>query len=143
VNWDRRMWEEIVGLLSVTVFFVALPVAADVVVLWRLRHAGTDGAHAPTRTVIGYLGLAANVFSMAIVWGSFYYNWWLFNRGAHDIPAESVAGSDRLYDLALILALSSLIFAFMAPKRIRLLLVFASLYVGVTLMMVLASGGIL
>jgi hypothetical protein len=137
------MRNQIVLLLSVTVFFVALPIAADVVVLWRLSHAGTDSALAPTRTVIGYLGLSANVFAMAIVWGSFYYNWWLFNRGAHDIPAEAVAGSDRLYDLALILALSSLIFGVMAPNRIRLLLVFASLYVGITLMMVLVRGGVL
>jgi hypothetical protein len=137
------MWQEIGSLLLITFLFVAPPIAADLVVVWRLSHAGTVGALAPTRTLIAYLGLAANFLAMAIVWGSFYYNFWLFNHGAHDIPADAVAGSDRSYDIALILALSSLIFGVMAPKRLRLLLMLTSLYVGITLMTVLGSGGVL
>jgi hypothetical protein len=93
--------------------------------------------------VIGYLGLAANFFAMAIVWGSFYYNVWLFNHGAQDIPAGAVAGDVRSYEIALILALSSLIFSVMAPRRIRLLLVFSSLYVGITLIVVIGGAGVL
>jgi hypothetical protein len=137
------MWQDIGNLLFITIIFVALPIAADVVVLCRLSHAGTKDTVAPTRTAIGFLGLAANFFAIAIFWEPFYYNVWLFNHGAHDIPADAVAGGVRSVEIALILVLSSLILGFMAPKRLRALLVFISLYVGITLILIAASVGVL
>jgi hypothetical protein len=132
------MWQEIGYLLFITAFFVLLPIAVDVVVLWRLNHARTDCTRTPTRMVIGYVGLAANFSAIAIVWGTFYCNLWFsyYHSGA-------VVGGELSLDVALILALSSLIFSLMAPKDIGPLLAFAGLYVGFTMMLVIAGAGVL
>jgi hypothetical protein len=132
------MWEDIGNLVFITAFFVALPIAMDVVVLWRLNHASTDCTHILTRTVIGYVGLTTNFSAIAIVWGTFYCNVWLSNHGS-----GTVVGGARSYDVALILALSSLIFGFMAPKGIRPLSAFAGLYVCITMIIVSGGAGVL
>ena len=116
------MWEDLGYLLFITAFFVAVPMAVDAVVLWRLNHPGIDSTRTPTRSVIGYLGLAANFFAIAIAWGTFYANLWFSNH-----HSDTDVGRLWSYNIAVILALSSLIFGFMAPKSIRSLLVIAGL----------------
>jgi hypothetical protein len=132
------MWQDIGNLLFITAFFVVLPIAVDVVVLWRLIHSSTDCAHTPTRMVIGYVGLATNFSAIAIVWGTFYCNVWLSNHSS-----GTVVGGARSYDVALILALSSLIFGFIAPKGIRSLSAFAGLYVCIAMIIISGGSGVL
>ena len=132
------MWQDLGNLLFITAFFVALPLAVDGVVLWRLSRADADSVPTPTRTVIGYLGLAANFLAIAIVSGVFYSNVWLTKH-----HSDMVVGSDRSYEVALVLAVFSLILGFMAPKGIRPLLAFAGLYVSFTLILLGASAAVL
>jgi hypothetical protein len=128
------MWQDLGNLLFITAFFVALPIAVDMVVFWRLLHASTDYTRTPTRMVIGYVGLVANLSAIAIVYGSFYCNLWLSNHGS-----GMAVGSMRLYKFAFVLDLFSLIFGFITPKGVRPLSVFAGLYVGTTMLFAIAG----
>jgi hypothetical protein len=132
------MWEDLGNLLFVTAFFVALPLAVDVVVLWRLIHGRTNSSQKPFRTVVAYVGLTTNFSAIAIAWGTFYCNLWLSEH-----HSGTVVGGARSYEVALILALLSLIFGFLAPKCIRPLLAIAGLYVFVTMIIVSGGGGVL
>jgi hypothetical protein len=108
---------------------VFLPVALNVVVWWRLRHAIVGDTSAPWRRLVAYLGLATNSLAYAIPWGSIIYNYILLNR-SRDVNANEFIDGLLVVKVSVALAALSLVLGALGPKHVQAQLILSALIVG-------------
>lgn len=103
---------------------LVLPVALDINIGRRLRHAGANGER--WRSRVALVGLIANCLAYLIPWGLLAYNVLLLGSGRPVSGSELV---DPLFPLGLSLVLAgmSVIMGAIAPKYVRVQLVLSGI----------------